>query len=65
VTKGGGTSNVRVIVVPDASKQTRDPVRSEIMFISEREAPLFKRNDKKPFAHPYYWSPFVLYGNWR
>ena len=20
---------------------------------------------KKPFAHPYYWSPFVLYGNWK
>src|ERR1041384_3589089 len=21
--------------------------------------------EKFPFAHPYYWAPFVLYGNWK
>ena len=25
----------------------------------------FATDEKKPFAHPYYWSPFVLIGNWR
>lgn len=25
----------------------------------------YKEDEKKPFAHPYYWSPFVLIGNWR
>jgi CHAT domain-containing protein len=25
----------------------------------------FVFNKAKPFAHPYYWSPFVLIGNWR
>ena len=28
----------------------------------------FKRyrwNSAKPFEHPYYWSPFILYGNWK
>ena len=25
----------------------------------------FVPNPKAPFAHPYYWSPFVLYGNWK
>jgi CHAT domain-containing protein len=25
----------------------------------------FKVNKSKPFAHPYYWSPFVLFGNWK
>jgi CHAT domain-containing protein len=65
VTKGGGNPNVSVIVVADASKQTRDLIRSEIVYISQREAPLFKRDNNKLFAHPYYWSPFVLYGNWR
>lgn len=25
----------------------------------------FKFNAEKPFSHPYYWSPFVLIGNWR
>ncbi|MGB7922035.1 MAG: tetratricopeptide repeat protein [Pyrinomonadaceae bacterium] len=25
----------------------------------------FKTDKSKPFAHPYYWSPFVLFGNWK
>lgn len=27
--------------------------------------PPFSPNPAKPFAHPYYWAPFVLFGNWR
>ena len=27
--------------------------------------PLFKPDPKVPFAHPYYWAPFILIGNWR
>nr|MDQ2687461.1 CHAT domain-containing protein [Armatimonadota bacterium] len=27
--------------------------------------PLFKTDPKAPYAHPYYWAPFVLIGNWR
>lgn len=27
--------------------------------------PAFVFDENKPFAHPYYWSPFVLFGNWR
>lgn len=27
--------------------------------------PKFVFDPNKPFAHPYYWSPFVLIGNWR
>lgn len=25
----------------------------------------FTRDPKAPFAHPYYWSPFILIGNWQ
>lgn len=27
--------------------------------------PLFTKDANAPFAHPFYWSPFVLIGNWR
>ncbi len=27
--------------------------------------PKFKADTKKPFAHPYYWAPFILIGNWK
>ena len=26
---------------------------------------LFKPNAKKSYAHPYYWAPFILIGNWK
>ena len=26
---------------------------------------LFMADPKKPFAHPYYWAPFILIGNWK
>lgn len=25
----------------------------------------FTKDENAPFAHPYYWSPFVLFGNWK
>jgi CHAT domain-containing protein/Tfp pilus assembly protein PilF len=28
------------------------------------QAPLFPYDSKAPFAHPYYWAPFFLMGNW-
>ena len=27
--------------------------------------PRFKPDAKAPYAHPYYWAPFILIGNWR
>jgi CHAT domain-containing protein/Tfp pilus assembly protein PilF len=32
---------------------------------SETGAPTYAYDPKKPYAHPYYWSPFILIGNWR
>jgi CHAT domain-containing protein len=62
--KGGGTSNVKIVVVPDASTQIRNLTRAEIVYVSEMDAPLFKYEEQKKFAHPYYWAPFILIGNW-
>jgi CHAT domain-containing protein len=28
------------------------------------DAPSFPRNANAPYAHPYYWAPFFLMGNW-
>lgn len=33
--------------------------------ITTKNYPAYQENRAKPFAHPYYWSPFILYGNWQ
>lgn len=38
---------------------------AEIIYIEKSQAPAFKAGPDKPFAHPYYWAPFILIGNWR
>ena len=32
---------------------------------SAANKPLFKVDPKAPYAHPYYWAPFILIGNWK
>ncbi|MCY7375031.1 MAG: CHAT domain-containing protein, partial [Pyrinomonadaceae bacterium] len=32
---------------------------------SAKNFPKFVKDENAPFAHPFYWSPFVLIGNWR
>ncbi len=31
----------------------------------DNQSPAFKRDENAPYAHPYFWSPFILIGNWR
>ena len=48
---------------PDEAAENR---RSGTVDLSGKEgAPKFKRDAAAPFAHPFYWSPFILFGNWR
>jgi len=32
---------------------------------ADNEQPKFPSDRSSPYAHPYYWAPFVLIGNWR
>ncbi len=31
----------------------------------DKNQPPFKRDENAPYSHPFYWSPFILFGNWR
>ncbi len=33
--------------------------------INDNTKPTFPPDPNAPYAHPYYWSPFVLFGNWK
>jgi CHAT domain-containing protein len=39
--------------------------RGAEIYIEKRDAPPFNADRNKPFAHPFYWAPFILIGNGR
>jgi CHAT domain-containing protein len=43
----------------------RDSPTDENIIVEKKYRIPFRPDKKKPFAHPYYWSPFVLFGNWK
>jgi CHAT domain-containing protein/uncharacterized protein HemY len=45
-----------------AAKRSSDIIEFEG---DEEQRKPFTKDPKAPFAHPYYWSPFILMGNWR
>lgn len=58
------------LAAPAFAGQARRPAEPpatlpERPFEGELAAPPYPFNPDKPYAHPYYWPPFVLYGNWR
>jgi CHAT domain-containing protein/Flp pilus assembly protein TadD len=46
--------------VPVADRQVVHEEKPE-----EAIKPRFTPDPKKPYAHPYYWAPFILIGNWK
>lgn len=38
--------------------------RGAVRTTDGQQAVAFVPNPEAPFAHPYYWAPFILMGNW-
>lgn len=56
-------SQVKIVV--EGETEVKATTRAETFTIEKKDAKLFVPDPKRPFAHPFYWSPFVLIGNWR
>ena len=69
VTKAEALRRAQIVVMNGAHKPKEgSAVRSDdlVSFEDEKGGRIpFKIDPKAPFAHPYYWSPFTLMGNWR
>jgi CHAT domain-containing protein/tetratricopeptide (TPR) repeat protein len=52
-------------VTADGKRDADTSRQANLIFVSALNAPKYQRDEKRPFAHPNYWSPFVLFGNWR
>jgi len=49
-----------------SSEEGLKPPRAEAFAgNSQAVGPPFETDKNAPYAHPYYWAPFILFGNWR
>ena len=53
------------INLTDAAPEQSTATRSDVINLNKKDAPAWDKSKHAPFAHPFYWSPFVLFGNWR
>lgn len=66
--KSAALQTVQKAMLGGAIKETKDcEFRSGVVKLDGKQfgAPAFPVDKEKPFAHPFYWSPFILIGNWR
>lgn len=67
IAKGASEPDVEIVRAPSGGRYADDPRRDtgETLYVNDRDALPYMKNPAKPYAHPYYWAPFVLFGNWR
>jgi CHAT domain-containing protein/Tfp pilus assembly protein PilF len=68
--RAGVPAPVKVELVDTLDGNTRRASRAsgrgaEIVYVERAKAPAFNTDRDRPFAHPYYWAPFILIGNGR
>jgi CHAT domain-containing protein len=51
------------VAAPRVTAPDRQIVHDEAQVATSK--PRFTLDPEKPFAHPYYWAPFILIGNWK
>jgi CHAT domain-containing protein len=52
-------------ITVDATPSSSRQIAHEDAKPGEAKRLAFKLDPKAPFAHPYYWAPFILIGNWK
>jgi CHAT domain-containing protein len=65
VAEKGTSFAVQVVIGADDGKRDGGATRANIVYINKKDARAFKRDENRPFAHPYFWAPFILIGNWK
>jgi CHAT domain-containing protein/tetratricopeptide (TPR) repeat protein len=61
MTKADAMQRAQLMLLRGGAPQQRNDLRSA----TRKPTDDFQFDERRPFAHPMYWSPFVLIGNWR
>jgi CHAT domain-containing protein len=58
--RGGASTEIATAKVTTERQLTHEDDKA-----GAANKPRFMADPKRPYAHPYYWAPFILIGNWR
>jgi CHAT domain-containing protein/tetratricopeptide (TPR) repeat protein len=61
----GAAPPIRIVIGEAVGNRDSGGRGADVVYVDAEDAPRFVRDDKKPFAHPHYWAPFILIGNWK
>jgi CHAT domain-containing protein len=61
----GAPPSFKIVIGENGGNRDGSGTRADVVYVAAEDAPPFVRDDKRPFAHPYYWAPFILIGNWK
>lgn len=66
-TKAIAIKNVQKAMIEGKIRLNTDNLacRSEVVILNGEKQTPFNCDAKAPLAHPFYWSPFILIGNWK
>ena len=64
LTKAEAMQRAQIEMIEGRLKPETQQIKNRDVGVFKVQPP-FKTDENAPFAHPYYWSPFVLIGNWR
>jgi CHAT domain-containing protein/Tfp pilus assembly protein PilF len=62
--KNSGGNSIAIKIL-SAGKELPQNIEDGVVYVEAKYAKPYNRSDSKPYAHPYFWSPFILFGNWQ
>lgn len=57
--------SVRIVIRRAGGKRQEGEGRGVSIEVDTEDAAPFQQNGNRPFAHPHFWAPFILIGNWK
>jgi tetratricopeptide (TPR) repeat protein/CHAT domain-containing protein len=63
--KRADLSPIKIEVVEKKDENPTKTRNSDVIYLDKKDAPVWNKKKRPPFSHPFYWSPFILFGNWK
>ena len=60
-----GRGNSAAIKILPAGKELPSVIEDGVVYVEAKYAKPYNPRTAPPYGHPYFWSPFIIFGNWK